>query len=101
MKGDIPTAEELSEFHSVVLTGSSLSVNDNNPHINALLKNLKNAIEINKKLKVLGICFGHQAITKMFGGKVEKVEWIGGIEDVELETNTINKLKFFKPIHES
>ena len=29
------------------------------------------------------------------------MEWIGGIEDVELHTNNVKKLKFFKPIHES
>lgn len=82
-----------------MLTGSSLSVNDNNKYVNALLDNLKQALTTNEKLKVLGICFGHQAITKMFGGKVEKVRWIGGVEDVELETDVIKKLSFFKPIH--
>ena len=37
----------------------------------------------------------------MFGGKVQKTKYTGGVEHVEVETETINKLKFFEPMHEA
>lgn len=37
----------------------------------------------NKKLKLLGICFGHQAIASYYGGKVIKKMLTAGIEKVK------------------
>ncbi|MEZ5045753.1 MAG: glutamine-hydrolyzing GMP synthase [Chitinophagaceae bacterium] len=49
----------------VILSGSPSSVND----VNAPYVNIE---EINKKVPVLGICYGAQLITKQYGGEVGK-----------------------------
>jgi GMP synthase-like glutamine amidotransferase len=47
-----------------------MSVNDNNPHVEKVMSLLKKGYQENKKLKILGLCFGHQAVAKYFGGLV-------------------------------
>jgi GMP synthase-like glutamine amidotransferase len=51
-------------------------------HLKGLASNIVAATKKNKKLKVLGICFGHQLLSKYFGSKLEKKGRIGGIERV-------------------
>lgn len=80
LQNKVPSEADYAKLDCIILSGSSLSVNDNIPEVNEFLKNLKKAIKNNPKLKVLGTCFGHQAITKMFGGKVAKKSLITGVE---------------------
>ena len=64
----IPYNKEIEyspELKGVILSGSPFSVNDEN----ALLLDVKT---INKKVPVLGICYGAQLIAKIYGGIVEK-----------------------------
>lgn len=61
------------------LTGSSLSVNDNHPEVEALIKLVRLAKQKNESLKIIGFCFGHQFLTKAFHGKVIKKEKVAGI----------------------
>lgn len=51
-------------------------------HLKSLAGNIVAATKKNKHLKVLGICFGHQLLSKYFGSKLEKKGRIGGIERV-------------------
>lgn len=53
------------ELKGVILSGSPFSVNEEN----ALIVDVK---EINRKVPVLGICYGAQLMAKMYGGVVEK-----------------------------
>ncbi len=62
-----------------MLSGSSLSVNDNDPCVCKFTEELKKALQKNKQLKVLGICFGHQLIARMFGGTVIKKHLLTGV----------------------
>lgn len=54
-----------SNLKGIILSGSPFSVNDEN----APVINVKGLLE---KLPVLGICYGAQLSTKLFGGRVEK-----------------------------
>lgn len=49
----------------IILSGSPASVNDENPP-------MVDVHAMNAKLPVLGICYGAQLTTKLYGGKVEK-----------------------------
>lgn len=62
-----------------ILTGSTFSVNDNNPKVGRVMQLLNEGVQKNKKLKILGICFGHQAIALYNGGKVVKRELYPGV----------------------
>ena len=44
------------------------------------IDNLMEALKINKKLKVSGICFGHQLVAQAYGARVEKRALIRGPE---------------------
>ena len=67
---EIPTVEELLQADTVMISGSTFSVNNKHEFINLFLENLMEALEINKKLKVLAFCFGHQLIAQAHGARV-------------------------------
>ncbi len=58
------------ECDAYITTGSKASVYNDLPWLNEL----KNFIQelYAKKIKLAGICFGHQLIAEIFGGKIEK-----------------------------
>lgn len=55
------------DLKGIILSGSPFSVNDPNAP-------LVDVEEMNKKLPVLGICYGAQLTARIFGGKVERSE---------------------------
>ena len=61
----------------VIVLGSATSVNDKNKWQNEIEKILLNAAEIN--VPILGLCYGHQLIGKIFGGEVGPL-WHGEIK---------------------
>lgn len=70
LKGEIPTKAQLVEYDSVIMPGSSYSAMDSVPEIDLFISELKQALDENKELKVLSICFGHQAISRMYGAPI-------------------------------
>jgi GMP synthase (glutamine-hydrolysing) len=56
------------------------------------------AHSLSSHLKLIGVCFGHQIISKRFGAKVEKVGRVGGIERIVFEDSIIKKYPFFEAI---
>jgi GMP synthase-like glutamine amidotransferase len=66
-----------------LITGSPAGVYEPLPWIAPLLDFLRAA---KGKAKLVGICFGHQAMAQAFGGRVEKSErgWAAGLQDYEL-----------------
>ncbi len=65
--GELPANP--SECTAYVITGSSAGVYDDLPWIAPLLDFIRAA---RGRAKLVGICFGHQAMAKAFGGEVEK-----------------------------
>ena len=60
-----------------------------------MLAILKECLKKDEKLKVLGLCFGHQSLTKMYGGKVEKLPRYAGIEKIKFDKSIVSKLPYF------
>src|SRR5215213_9320267 len=68
---------------ALLITGSPAGVYEPLAWIEPLLAFLR---EAKGKAKLVGICFGHQAMAQAFGGRVEKSErgWAIGLQDYEL-----------------
>lgn len=66
-----------------LITGSAAGVYDPLPWIPPLLAFLREALG---RTKLVGICFGHQAMAEALGGRVEKSErgWGIGLQDYEI-----------------
>lgn len=66
-----------------LVTGSAAGVYESLPWIAPLLAFLREALG---RTKLVGICFGHQAMAEALGGRVEKSErgWGIGLQDYEI-----------------
>jgi GMP synthase-like glutamine amidotransferase len=80
--GQLPGSTSTCEAY--VITGSSAGVYDDLPWINDLMAFLRNA---RGRSKLIGICFGHQAMAQAFGGSVIKSlkGWGIGLHRYELQ----------------
>ena len=74
---DVPSGElpDGSEHAAYLITGSPAGVYDDLPWIAPLLHFIRRATD----KKLVGICFGHQALAEALGGKVEKSDKGWGI----------------------
>ena len=61
--------ENFSNVKGIILMGSAASVHDSYPWIDDLEEIIKKAIQ--KHIPILAICFGHQFLAHIFGGKVD------------------------------
>lgn len=71
-------------FDGIVISGSAASVYDDEEWITQLSNSILEWDQ--QKLPILGVCFGHQLIAQIFGGKVEKNKrgWEVGSCDLDL-----------------
>ena len=75
---------DVDAFDGYILSGSDKGVYDDAPWMDPLRAFLLKAKELRKPL--FGICFGHQLMAEVFGGKAEKVgEAEVGVREFELE----------------
>ena len=63
--------ERPDAFDAFVITGSSAGVNDGLPWVDTLAAFLR---DVRGRVKLVGICFGHQVMARAFGGTVAKVD---------------------------
>lgn len=66
-EGELPAAPE--DCDAYIVTGSSAGVYDDDPWIGGLFDFLRAA---RGRAKLVGVCFGHQAMAQAFGGQVIK-----------------------------
>jgi GMP synthase-like glutamine amidotransferase len=79
--GELPSAPDAHP--AVLITGSAAGVYEPLPWIEPLLRFIR---EAKGRTRLVGICFGHQAMAEALGGRVEKSErgWGIGLQDYEL-----------------
>eukprot|EP01018_Ginkgo_biloba_P027451 Gb_28938 [translate_table: standard] len=89
--GKFPSEKELNEYGGFVITCSSTDAHENEEWILKLCDVLKYLYESEKKL--LGICFGHQVLSRALGGKTGRssVGWELGLKDVHLKSDLVHK----------
>eukprot|EP01023_Acetabularia_acetabulum_P068759 TRINITY_DN9805_c0_g1_i7.p1 TRINITY_DN9805_c0_g1~~TRINITY_DN9805_c0_g1_i7.p1 ORF type:complete len:193 (+),score=16.36 TRINITY_DN9805_c0_g1_i7:253-831(+) len=108
MEGDIPSDAELSTYDAMIVTGSKHDAHADHPWLNILKARLAAAYK--RKQKILAICFGHQLMAIVLGGKSGRasVGWELGSIAVEINTEfsqtwygkTIPQIKVMDTRHE-
>ncbi|CAG8527917.1 4493_t:CDS:2 [Diversispora eburnea] len=71
-KLEFPNSEELLELDGLIISGSVFSAYEDIPWINRLVNFTKFIIEEHIKVKLIGVCFGHQIVARAMGGQVVK-----------------------------
>ena len=63
-------------FDAAIITGSAAGVYETDPWIGELLDWIRAA---KGRTRLVGVCFGHQAMAQALGGRVEKSDWGWGV----------------------
>lgn len=82
-EGEWPAAPEDNDAY--IVTGSACGVYDATPWIAALMDFLRSA---KGRTKLVGVCFGHQAMAQAFGGQVVKSDKGWGVGEHEYRVLT-------------
>jgi GMP synthase (glutamine-hydrolysing) len=68
------------------------------PELAQILTNLDQALSLNKQLRVLGVCYGHQAVAYHYKVAVEQKPQTGGIERVVMSPHLKNRFDFLPEV---
>jgi len=72
---DVVAAEtypKLEDIDAVLLTGSRQNAFDNAPWIEKLVSLTKSILETQSRVRIIGVCFGHQIVGRAMGVKVDR-----------------------------
>jgi GMP synthase-like glutamine amidotransferase len=61
------------KYDAIVLSGSAADINVPAPWIDKLMAFLRRVSQDYPKTKIVGICWGHQACVKAFGGQIHEI----------------------------
>jgi GMP synthase-like glutamine amidotransferase len=87
---------QVTDYDGYVITGSPASVNGDAPWIARLMDFIRALNDA--KRPTIGVCFGHQAIAKALGGKVERAaDWGLGISPTHFSKHE----RWMSPPHET
>lgn len=91
--GQLP--EDLASFDSVVMSGSEASVTDGLPWMVRIEELLKQAVD--RRRKVLGICFGAQLLAHALGGEVARAPALElGARKVDVDLTALKRRPYAK-----
>lgn len=93
-KGETVSAEELAQYKGIILPGSKLCANEMYPQLALILSNIEKALTINKDLRVLGVCYGHQVVAYHRKIEVERRPRTGGVERITMNPQLKGKFDF-------
>ncbi|KAF7369045.1 Glutamine amidotransferase type-1 domain-containing protein [Mycena venus] len=66
---EYPTDEQLDAYEGILLTGSKANAYEDIEWINRLVEFTARVATTKPKLKIIGICFGHQIVARALGGR--------------------------------
>ncbi|KAK8558738.1 hypothetical protein V6N13_098376 [Hibiscus sabdariffa] len=90
--GEFPDDDEIGGFDGFVITGSCSDAHGNDVWICRLVSLLKKLDSLKKK--VLGICFGHQILSRALGGKTGRstTGWDIGVRTINFSSELFSSL---------
>ncbi|KAE8687712.1 receptor-like serine/threonine-protein kinase [Hibiscus syriacus] len=88
--GEFPDDEEIGDFDGFVITGSCNDAHGNDVWICRLISLLKKLDSLKKK--VLGICFGHQILSRALGGRTGRANsgWDIRVRTIHISSSSSN-----------
>ncbi|THW03082.1 class I glutamine amidotransferase-like protein [Aureobasidium pullulans] len=83
--------EDLEKVDAILMTGSKYNSFDNDPWIIKLVEFTREILESQSRIRVLGICFGHQIVGRALGAKVARGEQGWEVSVTPLELTSLGK----------
>ncbi|KAI0030093.1 class I glutamine amidotransferase-like protein [Vararia minispora EC-137] len=85
-KMEYPPESILDEYMGIVITGSAANAYEDIPWINKLVTFVKRLAITTHRIKIIGVCFGHQIVARALGGEVRPNDgkWEVGITPIQL-----------------
>ncbi|CAL9051453.1 unnamed protein product [Musa banksii] len=95
-RGELPPAEDVDAYDGFVISGSCSDAHGDDQWIRDLLSLLEALVS--KKKQLLGVCFGHQILSRALGGKTGRAKrgWDIGVTCIQPTHSTI---KQFSSLH--